>query len=115
MKVFPLISTALFVHGLEVELANFSDARCRLSRKGLKLVNRGFRERGAFVHPHGELKYLRPFVEHFWIFLKYWRPYAEAKVRNEAFLYAIAITYNMSHFVSIQRRTPRDLRAVQLP
>ncbi|WP_287689974.1 hypothetical protein [Metallosphaera javensis (ex Sakai et al. 2022)] len=28
LKVFPLISPALFVHGLEVEFANFSDARC---------------------------------------------------------------------------------------
>ncbi|BBL46961.1 IS5/IS1182 family transposase [Metallosphaera sedula] len=116
LKVFPLISTALFVHGLEVEMANFSDVRCRLSRKGLKLVDRGFRERGTFVHPHGNFKYLRPFVEYFGIFLKqHWRPYAETKVRNEAFLYAIAITYNMVHFVSIQRRTPRHLRAVQLP
>ncbi|WPX05816.1 hypothetical protein [Metallosphaera sedula] len=63
MKLFLLVSTGLFVHGLEVELANFSDARCRLSRKGLKLVDRGFRERGSFVHPHGNFKYPRPFVE----------------------------------------------------
>ncbi|BCS93647.1 hypothetical protein [Metallosphaera javensis (ex Sakai et al. 2022)] len=55
-------------------------------------------------------------VEHFGIFLKqHWRPYAETKVRNEAFIYMMAITYNMVHFLSIQRRTPPQLRAVQLP
>ncbi|BCS93643.1 hypothetical protein [Metallosphaera javensis (ex Sakai et al. 2022)] len=62
LKVFPLVSPALFVHGLEVEFANFSDARCRLSRRGLKLVDRGFKERGTFVHPRGPWKYLRPYV-----------------------------------------------------
>ncbi|WP_287689138.1 IS5/IS1182 family transposase [Metallosphaera javensis (ex Sakai et al. 2022)] len=69
LKVFPLISPALFVHGLEVEFANFSDARCRLSRRGLKLVDRGFRERGTFVHPRGPWKYLRPYVSTLWKFL----------------------------------------------
>ncbi|BCS94092.1 hypothetical protein [Metallosphaera javensis (ex Sakai et al. 2022)] len=86
-----------------------------LSRKGLKLVNRGFRECSTFVHPRGPWKYLRPYVEHFGIFLKHWRPYAESRARNEAFIYMIAITYNMVHFLSIQRRTPPHLRAVQLP
>ncbi|BCS93307.1 hypothetical protein [Metallosphaera javensis (ex Sakai et al. 2022)] len=57
-----------------------------LSRKELKL-DRGFRERGTFVHPRGPWKYLRPYVEHFGIFLKHWRPYAESRTRNEAFIY----------------------------
>ncbi|BCS93569.1 hypothetical protein [Metallosphaera javensis (ex Sakai et al. 2022)] len=55
-------------------------------------------------------------MEYFGIFLKqHWRPYAESGTRNEAFIYVIAITYNMVHFLSIQRRTPPHLRAVQFP
>ncbi|BCS91493.1 hypothetical protein [Metallosphaera javensis (ex Sakai et al. 2022)] len=59
LKVFPFISPALFALRLS---SPTSRSRCRLSRRGLKLVDRGFKELG-FLHPCGPWKYLRLYVE----------------------------------------------------
>ncbi|BCS92369.1 MAG: hypothetical protein MjAS7_0977 [Metallosphaera javensis (ex Sakai et al. 2022)] len=54
-------------------------------------------------------------MEHPRIFLEgHWRPYAESRVKNEALMYMITITYRMFHFLSIQKRTLPHLRRIQL-